>query len=144
MKPALLYVAFVPETVTPGTAADKSQLPYPAPESDILWQFNSQGVALNQLAQIPAQSSNNPLPQDNDQLELVIVTGKKPPIRRRVTGATRRQVLKVAQEFRAEITNPLLSLWENSTNLRCYSPRKIKVSPQFDRRGLSRSKQTVT
>jgi type I restriction enzyme R subunit len=31
---------------------------------------------------------------------------------------------------------PLLSLWANSTNLRCLSLRRIKVSPQFDRRGL--------
>jgi pimeloyl-ACP methyl ester carboxylesterase len=34
------------------------------------------------------------------------------------------------------ILNPLLSPWENSTNLRRFSPRKIKVSPHFDKRGL--------
>jgi hypothetical protein len=33
--------------------------------------------------------------------------------------------------------NFLLSLWENLTDLRYFSPRQIKVSPQFDRRGLS-------
>ncbi|MBW4640501.1 MAG: hypothetical protein KME05_20180 [Gloeocapsa sp. UFS-A4-WI-NPMV-4B04] len=36
--------------------------------------------------------------------------------------------------------NFLLSLWENLTDLRYFSPRQIKVSPQFDRRGLSSGK----
>jgi len=34
------------------------------------------------------------------------------------------------------VSIPLLSLWENSTNSRRYSLRKIKVSPRFDKRGL--------
>ncbi len=38
---------------------------------------------------------------------------------------------------------PLLSLWGNSTHLRCYSPRKIKVSPQFDRRGITPNQPLV-
>ncbi len=36
-----------------------------------------------------------------------------------------------------EYYNPLLSPWENSTNLRRFSPRKIKVSPHFDKRGIT-------
>ena len=39
--------------------------------------------------------------------------------------------------YKTKWYNPLLSLWENSTDLRCYRPRKIKVSPQFDRRGIT-------
>jgi len=35
------------------------------------------------------------------------------------------------------LNSPLLSLWENSTKLRCFSLRKIKVSPQFDKRGIA-------
>jgi filamentous hemagglutinin family protein len=74
IKPAIIYVTFVPKTV--------------------------------------ASTSENPLPQDSDELELVAVTGKEPPVRKRVTGTTRVQVLKLAQEFRNKVTD--------STNRRGY------------------------
>ena len=38
---------------------------------------------------------------------------------------------------------PLLSLWENSTNLRQSSQRKIKVLPQFDKRGVYFTEESV-
>ncbi len=45
------------------------------------------------------------VPLPTDQLELVLITAQGKPIRRRVEGATRRQVLKIAQEFRSSVTN---------------------------------------
>ncbi len=45
-------------------------------------------------------------PQDTDQLELVVVTSQNTLIRKRVEGATRAQVMAIAQEFRSEVTNP--------------------------------------
>ncbi|MBD2005191.1 MULTISPECIES: CHAT domain-containing protein [Cyanophyceae] len=70
IKPALVYVTFVPQAVA-------------------------------------TTGPENPLSQDSDQLEILIVTAKKPPIRRRIAGATRGQVLKLAQEFRGELTKPM-------------------------------------
>ncbi|HEY9798555.1 MAG TPA: CHAT domain-containing protein, partial [Leptolyngbyaceae cyanobacterium] len=51
-----------------------------------------------------ASSQESLLPQPNDQLELVLVTGKGKAIARQVP-VTREQVLKVAQEFRSTVTN---------------------------------------
>ncbi|NJR48717.1 MAG: CHAT domain-containing protein [Leptolyngbyaceae cyanobacterium CSU_1_3] len=44
-------------------------------------------------------------PQDSDQLELLIVTAKGEPLRRRISTATRAKVLQVADEFRNELIN---------------------------------------
>ncbi len=65
IKPALIYVAFLPQTLT--------------------------------------SSAITPV-QDSDQLELVVVTAKGSPIRKRLK-ATREQVLKVAQEYRTQVSN---------------------------------------
>ena len=51
-----------------------------------------------------ASSQESLLPQPNDQLELVLVTGNGKAIARQVP-VTREQVLKVAQEFRSTVTN---------------------------------------
>jgi len=48
--------------------------------------------------------SNNP---DLEQLELVLVTSGENPVRKRVLGATRSQVMEVARQFRQEVTNPI-------------------------------------
>ncbi|MDF5708737.1 MAG: CHAT domain-containing protein [Nostoc sp. S4] len=44
--------------------------------------------------------------QDSDQLEIVLVTGKGDPIRKRIPDTTRAKVLQVAQEFRDQIVSP--------------------------------------
>jgi CHAT domain-containing protein len=78
VKPALIYVTFVPQSVT-------SNKPMGAPSSN------------------PNPSSK--VPNSQDQLELVMVTSEGSPIRLRVNGATREQVFKVADEFRSGVTN---------------------------------------
>ncbi|MBD2740388.1 CHAT domain-containing protein [Coleofasciculus sp. FACHB-1120] len=106
IRPAVIYIAFVPATAAPPSATDKTLLPATSPESGILWQFNPQGFALTQASPQPAATpSTSPPAQDNDQLELIVVTAKGQPIRKRVQGTTREEILKVAKKFRSEITN---------------------------------------
>jgi len=57
------------------------------------------------LEQETQQRLNNPIPQDSDQLQLVVVTGKGEPIFRAIPGATRANVLAMATKLRGEITN---------------------------------------
>lgn len=126
IKPALIYAFFVPTSLPSQTpAAETSQFLHPSqvgpqslaplhqgnksqPEkshesSQTLWQFNSSGLTTTTEPTSPQPSP----PQDNDQLELVLVTSSGKPIQRRVTGATRKLVLEMADKLRAEITNPL-------------------------------------
>jgi filamentous hemagglutinin family protein len=97
IKPALLYVTFVPQTAAPSLASGETKS---VDESN-----ESKRSRVNKLAQQPAQSLENPKPQPNDQLQLVVVTSKGKPIRKQVQGTTREQVLKAAQEFRSQVTN---------------------------------------
>jgi CHAT domain-containing protein len=71
VKPALIYVTFVPQVV----AADQDR------------------------------TVSSPTQNSQDQLELMLVTSEGSPIRKRVARTTRKEVLKVANEFRAEVTN---------------------------------------
>ncbi len=78
VKPVFIYVTFVPSIVTPDETRD-----------------------IPSTTQDPKSKVKNP----EDQLELVLVTSEGSPIRKRVAGTTRQQVLKVAQAFRSEVTN---------------------------------------
>ena len=55
-------------------------------------------LTVNESRNVSAQSPD-------DQLEMVLVTAEGEPIRRRVTGATRENVLPVVQQFQSEVTN---------------------------------------
>lgn len=66
IRPALIYVAFVPGTPT---AAGKS------------------------------------LEQDEDELEIIMVTAKDKPVRKRMAGVTRSQVMTMADEFRRQVSD---------------------------------------
>lgn len=57
------------------------------------------------LEQNTQQRLNNPIPQDSDQLQLVVVTGQGEPIFRAIPGATRAKVLAMVTKLRGEITN---------------------------------------
>jgi CHAT domain-containing protein len=78
VKPALIYVGFAPQTLAGAGATG-----------------------------VPSQSGtpNSNVQNSEDQLELLLVTSKGLPVRKRVDGITRKQVLKVADEFRSEVTN---------------------------------------
>ncbi|KAM3091205.1 CHAT domain-containing protein [Phormidesmis sp. 146-35] len=43
---------------------------------------------------------------ESDRLEILLVTATKPPIRKRISAATRSLVLKTAQQFRNEVSDP--------------------------------------
>ncbi|NET60849.1 MAG: CHAT domain-containing protein, partial [Symploca sp. SIO2E6] len=75
VKPALIYAFFVPSTVSSPTTAESKE-----------------------IRQLPSANSAN------DELELVLVTSDGKPIRRRV-GKTRKEVIRVAQQFRLNVTN---------------------------------------
>jgi CHAT domain-containing protein len=78
VKPALIYVSFVPSKV----AVDASK-----------------GVSSS------TKNTNSEVGNSEDQLELILVTSEGLPIRQRVEGVTRSQVLTVAKEFRSQVTN---------------------------------------
>ncbi|MEH1765344.1 CHAT domain-containing protein [Nostoc sp.] len=80
VKPAFIYISFVPVEVIPEGSFGKAQ---------------KSTKQLNTLAE-----------QDSDQLEIVVVTGKGDPIRKRIPETTRAKVLQVAQEFRDQIVSP--------------------------------------
>lgn len=110
IKPAMIYVTFLPPTLPPTSATEqtgKDAYLASQPKSDYSKISGSlKAQSGHKLAQQPAKDAENPLPQNTDQLELVVVTGKEPPIRKRVTGVTREQVLKMAREFRGKVTDP--------------------------------------
>jgi CHAT domain-containing protein len=71
VKPALIYITFVPQVITGEER----------------------------------QSASSPSQNSKDQLELLLVTSDGEPVRKRVAGTTREQVLTVADGFRAQVTN---------------------------------------
>ncbi|NEP12852.1 MAG: CHAT domain-containing protein [Symploca sp. SIO2C1] len=105
IKPALIYAVFVPTTAPRQISApDTKSLPIKTPQQPTpLLPFNSQGLTVSQNSGI----LNLP-PQDNDQLELLLVTAEGKPIRRQVPGATRAKVLNTAKTFRRTVTDSIL------------------------------------
>ncbi|MEH1810571.1 CHAT domain-containing protein [Nostoc sp.] len=80
VKPAFIYISFVPVEILPEGNLGKTQ------------KLTKQ---LNTVAE-----------KDSDQLEVVVVTGKGNPIRKRIPETTKAKVLQVAQEFRDQIVSP--------------------------------------
>jgi CHAT domain-containing protein len=85
IKPALIYVVFVPETITPAPTTDQSQ---------------SQGSSAI------AQSSllRSLTPQPSDRMELILITAEGKPVRQSIN-ATRAEVISMANEFRTQVTD---------------------------------------
>ncbi|MGA7937401.1 MAG: CHAT domain-containing protein, partial [Kovacikia sp.] len=88
IKPALVYASFVPVSVatTPARVA--------------------QTKSLDEKLSPWAQLLKDPLANNDDQLELLVITAKGQPIRKLVAGASRGEVLKAIQQFLGEITDP--------------------------------------
>ncbi len=102
-KPAVIYVFFVPTTASLQTppSANKS-LPTNKPKQpETFWHFGSYGLSASE--ELP--SSQKLKPQPTDELELILVTTKGKPIRHRIRGATRRQVMKAVSLYRTKITD---------------------------------------
>ncbi|MDX2097393.1 MAG: CHAT domain-containing protein [Leptolyngbyaceae cyanobacterium bins.59] len=91
VRPALIYASFVPAGVLKTPSQSLKQLPSAPPKSP------------GSLA----QTGSDPVrPQPTDELELLVVTANGGIIRKRIPGATRAEVLRLAQEFRAGVTDP--------------------------------------
>ncbi|MBE9118759.1 CHAT domain-containing protein, partial [Lusitaniella coriacea LEGE 07157] len=111
IKPAVIYVFFVPSTISPTSEFNnkKSEVAIARPTINLpqtLWQSNEQGLSSAVEAQLAANSS---VFQPNDLLELVLVTSSGKSLRYS-TGATREEVISVVRHFRNTVTNPLRSL----------------------------------
>ncbi|MBE9124809.1 MULTISPECIES: CHAT domain-containing protein [unclassified Coleofasciculus] len=89
-KPALIYVTFVPTEISINSG-------FTGFETSNTEAFDDY---LNR-----SQPNITIEPQDSDQLELLILTSKSPPIRKRIAGVTRGQVLREAETFRRNITS---------------------------------------
>lgn len=85
VKPAIVYVSFVPGSVAPTRPTSPSQ-----PKSIL------------QLEQFP----DHPQHQDTDQLELIVVIPNSRPLYKRVSGASRAEVLQVVRQFTTDLTDP--------------------------------------
>jgi filamentous hemagglutinin family protein len=81
IKPAIIYALFVPETITPVPISGEAR---------------GEGIPSNLL-----RSLN---PQDSDRLELILITAQGSPIRYSVN-VTRAQVIKMAEQFRSQVTD---------------------------------------
>jgi len=104
VKPALIYAAFVPTSISPSlTLEEKSEeMSHNTrqPQRELLWQFNAQGLSSSAEAQMAGNSRD----RASDQLDLVLVTASGKPIRRQVQ-VTREQVLTAANRLRGAVTN---------------------------------------
>lgn len=106
VKPAVIYVSFVPQEIQPAVPSPQTKSLIELQEPELLWQSNSQRFGVNHLVQGQGLPQENSIKQESDQLELILVTATGEPIRKRVSGTTRKQVLASAQAFRREVTDP--------------------------------------
>jgi len=102
-KPAVIYVFFVPSTASlQAPPPSNKSLPTNKPKQpETLWHFNTHSLSASE--ELP--SSHKLQPQPTDELELILVTTKGKPIRHRIRGATRRQVMKLVNSYRRKITD---------------------------------------
>lgn len=75
-KPAFVYISFIPAEVPPRITVQTKSLDNPTSQK-----------------------------QETDQLEIVVVTARGNPVRKRIPTATREVVMKVAQQFRDEVSD---------------------------------------
>ncbi|NET33501.1 MAG: CHAT domain-containing protein [Cyanothece sp. SIO1E1] len=91
IKPALIYVSFIP-------AGFINQADFTLKEA----------ISTRQLEEHIEQTEPRVdlAPQDEDQLELLLVTSGGQTIRKLMRGVTRSQVLEIANQFRTQVTRP--------------------------------------
>lgn len=110
VKAAILYAVYFPATSTTQLSSQSASAASPyQPFLKTLsraefdqWQFNSQGFTLSQAPDIPSSAAN---PQANDQLELLLVTGRDQPIQRVLPGVTRQQIQQETRFFVRELAD---------------------------------------
>jgi filamentous hemagglutinin family protein len=93
VKPALIYVSFVPAALPP--SPDLTQ------QEQLFTQKFERHLKTPSVVVDPKISLE---PQDSDELELLLITAQGKPIRKHLPRVTRELVLAVADQFRTEIT----------------------------------------
>ncbi|WP_017653777.1 CHAT domain-containing protein [Fortiea contorta] len=83
-----------------------------------------------------AEGKASQVPQDNDQLELLLVTGKEDPIRKTISAAKRKDVLEIAEELYGTVETP------NNQNYRLPAAElyQLMIAPlkqELDKRGIN-------
>ena len=104
VKPALIYVGFFPQTLTSETRVNGTKSLEKSNQPEGVQLVSSQST-VSQLTNQQGQRQEKSTTQSSDQLELLVVTAEGSPIRKPIEGATRSQVLKVANEFRSKVTD---------------------------------------
>jgi filamentous hemagglutinin family protein len=97
VKPAVIYISFTAAGNSPASSPNQAKQIQASRDAEVLWQFNSQGLPLNGVADNQAQPTSKRQP--SDQLELVVVTAKGNVVRRQFREVTRFQVGEVAEKF---------------------------------------------
>jgi filamentous hemagglutinin family protein len=98
VKTALVYIGF--------TSAERPNgLDFSQRESAATQEFERYFHSQSAPSAVGTNQASNL--NDEDQLEVMIVTGSGDPIRKRISGVTRGMVRAVASQFRNEVTNPL-------------------------------------
>ncbi|HEY9877326.1 MAG TPA: CHAT domain-containing protein [Leptolyngbyaceae cyanobacterium] len=104
IKPALVYVQFVPRSVQVGAQtqeiAASPEDGFTNRETNLTQTFEAYLPLPGTPTQTPVTNSN-----ENDQLELMVLTAEDKPIWKRVD-VPRSQVLETAQKFRLEVADP--------------------------------------
>jgi filamentous hemagglutinin family protein len=113
VKPALIYVTFVPEKIELNADNDRSKSLQKLQAPETIFGSISQGLNVNYRAEGQAQIQQHRKKQGSDQLEILLVTAQGNPIRKRFPEVTRAKVLAAAQNFRSEVTNPNRTLTKN-------------------------------
>jgi filamentous hemagglutinin family protein len=105
VKPAIVYLTFVSAYTAPNkTAWLQSLVDHDPQYQQVLWKFDSSGNAANYITE--QQPQENQTPQDNDQLEIIILTTSDSIIRKRVPDATRKNLSTLAKDFLKYVSTP--------------------------------------
>lgn len=107
-KPALIYLSFSPTTVKGAQQPDSKEVNASADQAVNQLEAKQTANFATYLTQ-PRVSGDYPLSYDIDpnqeELTLVVVTSQGQPIRQRVAGVTRSQVMEVVEKLQRNITN---------------------------------------
>jgi len=102
VKFALVYISFVPVASSVVAPAQTKSLE-PSDNSGFLSWISA--LSPKTLAQGLTAPEAKPVKRDSDEVEILVVTAAGQPIRKRLKGVTRAQVLVVANQLRSEVTN---------------------------------------
>ncbi len=93
MRPALIYIRFIPTRFGAGLSFTSQEAAFSAAYTTYLKEPNLTGGGLSVET------------RDDDGVEILVVTAKGEPVRLRLRGLTRKDLVAVTQEFRSEVSD---------------------------------------